>query len=72
MDGLAATRAIRELGNFERVPIVALTARARQQDEEECLSAGMDGYLSKPIDINDLLSLADRVARDAQPMAASR
>lgn len=62
MDGLAATRAIRELPDSARVPIVALTARAIHEAERECRSAGMDGYLAKPIDINDLLGLAERVA----------
>ena len=69
MDGLAATKAIRASTEFGRVPIVALTARAMQQDEEECRSAGMDGFLSKPIDINDLLRLAERVARERAPVA---
>jgi signal transduction histidine kinase/CheY-like chemotaxis protein len=62
MDGLAATRAIRESAATTHVPIIALTARAMQQDERECLAAGMDGYLAKPIDINDLLRLADQIA----------
>jgi len=51
MDGLAATRAIRELecSNGKHVPIVAMTAHAFQVDRDRCLSAGMDGYLSKPV-----------------------
>ncbi|MBD3236206.1 MAG: response regulator [Candidatus Eisenbacteria bacterium] len=51
LDGLAATQAIRE-AEFEsgkRIPIVAMTAHAMAGDEERCLSAGMDGYLTKPI-----------------------
>jgi len=62
MDGLAATRAIRDVSDAAHVPIVALTARAMPDAECECRSAGMDGYLAKPIDINDLLRLAERVA----------
>jgi CheY-like chemotaxis protein/HPt (histidine-containing phosphotransfer) domain-containing protein len=51
MDGLQATAAIRasETGNSRHVPIIALTAHARKEDEECCLAAGMDGYISKPI-----------------------
>jgi signal transduction histidine kinase/CheY-like chemotaxis protein/ligand-binding sensor domain-containing protein len=52
MDGLEATAAIRERerrGESARIPILALTARAMQEDCEECLEAGMDGYLTKPV-----------------------
>jgi CheY-like chemotaxis protein len=40
-----------------------------QQDEAECRAAGMDGYLSKPIDINDLLRLAEQIGQ-AEPVGA--
>src|SRR4029077_14083521 len=51
MDGFAATRAIRALeGNVGTLPIVALTARASSKDVEECLAAGMNDHLPKPID----------------------
>jgi signal transduction histidine kinase/ActR/RegA family two-component response regulator len=51
MDGIEATQAIRRLERergHRRVPVVALTARATKDDREECLGAGMDGYLQKP------------------------
>ena len=51
MDGLTATRHIREKEKEtrHRIPIIAMTARAMQGDKEECLAAGMDGYIAKPI-----------------------
>ena len=51
MDGFTATKKIREL-NSERqnIPVVAMTAHAMKQDRERCLDAGMDDYISKPVD----------------------
>lgn len=48
MDGLTATKTIRRAG-FTDVPIIAMTANAMKGDEERCLEAGMDAYISKPI-----------------------
>jgi CheY-like chemotaxis protein len=55
MDGLAATKEIRwrEVGN-RRTPIIALTAHARTSDRDECIAAGMDGYVTKPIQVSQL------------------
>ncbi|MGH9765505.1 MAG: response regulator, partial [Blastocatellia bacterium] len=56
MNGLEATNMIREIERASRVhiPIVAMTARAMKGDREECLAAGMDGYVSKPIRLDEL------------------
>jgi two-component system sensor histidine kinase/response regulator len=48
MDGMKATKAIREKG-FDTIPIVAMTASAMKGDREECLEAGMDDYIPKPV-----------------------
>lgn len=63
MDGLMATRKIRERETQTRshVPIIALTARAMQEDEPICLEAGMDAYLSKPLQSDDLLRTLDEL-----------
>ncbi len=63
MDGFEATAVIRERerATGEHLPIIALTANAMVGDEERCLQAGMDGYVSKPIDIDRLLAEIRRV-----------
>jgi CheY-like chemotaxis protein len=57
MDGLTAIRAIRKDGHWRDLPIIALTAKAMERDQQECLSAGANDYLAKPLDVDKLLSL---------------
>jgi signal transduction histidine kinase len=63
MDGLEATRRIRELERKTgaHVPILAMTANALQGDRDKCLGAGMDGYLTKPVQSNQLYQAIEDV-----------
>jgi signal transduction histidine kinase/ActR/RegA family two-component response regulator len=56
MDGLTATKVIRDMdrADAKTIPIVAMTANAFEEDKKEALSAGMNGYVTKPIDISEL------------------
>ena len=64
MDGLQATRLIRaDGGGAGVVPIVAMTANAMRHDREACLDAGMDGFVSKPIDARSFLAVVARSIR---------
>ncbi|MFC0399780.1 response regulator [Paraburkholderia rhizosphaerae] len=57
MDGLTATAQIRANPNFAHLPVIALTAKAMAHDRLSCLEAGADDYISKPIDVDKLISL---------------
>ncbi len=57
MDGLTAMRAIREQPEWKKLPIIALTAKAMKNDQEQALAAGANDYMAKPLDVEQLLSL---------------
>jgi CheY-like chemotaxis protein len=62
LDGFEATAGIRDAGGpRSKVPIVAMTASAMQGDRERCLAAGMDDYLTKPLERNALRTLVSRL-----------
>ncbi|MDT4897360.1 MAG: hypothetical protein QOH25_2437, partial [Acidobacteriota bacterium] len=57
MDGYEAIAAIRRMAEFGQLPIIALTAKAMKADRDRCIEAGASDYISKPLDIDQLLSL---------------
>jgi len=70
MDGLEATRSIREQETWQRshIPILAMTAHAMKGDRERCFEAGMDGYISKPIQLKELAEVIHSFASSSQPL----
>jgi len=68
MNGFEATAAIREKERAQgiHIPIIAMTAHASKADEERCLNAGMDAYISKPIDFKKCLILIDKTFKTRQ------
>jgi CheY-like chemotaxis protein len=73
MDGLAASRAIRQNSQFKDLPIIAMTANAMAGDREKCLEAGMNDHLAKPIDPDKLFDALLRwiPGRTAAPSVAA-
>lgn len=57
MDGYEAMRKIRAQSKFRKLPVIALTAKAMKEDKQKCIDAGANDYITKPVDINRLLSL---------------
>jgi two-component system, sensor histidine kinase and response regulator len=63
MDGLEATAAIRKLVDAKKakLPVIAMTAHAYKSDQERCLAAGMDAYISKPVNRQELIEMVERI-----------
>jgi len=73
MDGLDATAAIRAReGAGAHVPIVAMTAHAMEGDRERCLDAGMDGYVTKPVEAERLVEAVESAVGRFDPLAAAK
>ncbi|ESQ93306.1 chemotaxis protein CheY [Asticcacaulis sp. AC460] len=57
MDGLTATKKIREKKDWKKLPVIMLTAKAMKDDQERCIEAGANDYMAKPLDVDKLVSL---------------
>lgn len=66
LDGMEATRTIRQDGRWKSLPIVAMTAHAMTGDRDRCLASGMDGYISKPVNAAHLLDTIRRLLRQTR------
>lgn len=71
LDGLSATRRIRELPEGEELPIVAMTANAMKEDRTLCLAAGMNDYMAKPLDRASLYAILARWIDQSDRLLAS-
>jgi len=60
MDGYTLTAKIKSMPGFERIPILAITANVMRGDREKTLEAGCDGYIQKPLDIDQLIKEIER------------
>jgi CheY-like chemotaxis protein len=67
MDGLEAMGQIRQQSSLQDTPIVALTALAMKGDQERCLAAGADYYLSKPVKLKQLDNLLKEILAKRRP-----
>jgi CheY-like chemotaxis protein len=73
MDGFQVTAIVREREKLTgaHLPIFAMTAHVLKGDEERCISAGMDGYIPKPVSPKELIAMVESVSVPASPASAS-
>ena len=57
LDGYQTTKKIRAMPDYKHLPILAVTAKAMMGDREKCIAAGASDYISKPVDVDQLVSL---------------
>ncbi len=67
LDGLSATRRLRELTAFDGLPVLAMTAHALAEEKAQCLAAGMQGHIAKPLDVARLVRELQRYRPLAKP-----
>jgi PAS domain S-box-containing protein len=70
MDGITATHEIRKEKRFKDLPVVAMTANAKQSDRERCIAAGMNDHIAKPIDPEDLWKMLLKWIKPKRPIEA--
>jgi len=61
MDGYEAIALIKKMPSYERTPLIAVTAQAMKGDREKCLQSGADDYISKPINVDQLLLILNKL-----------
>lgn len=61
MDGYEAIEKMKSDDDLKDIPIIAITAQAMTGDREKCIEAGADGYISKPVDVNELVKLLNQL-----------
>ncbi|MEO7121296.1 MAG: response regulator [Ginsengibacter sp.] len=61
MDGYAAIGKMKENKKLQSLPVIAVTAQAMTGDKERCIAAGASGYISKPINVDELLTLINKL-----------
>ena len=71
MDGLEATRRIRQIKGREFIPIIGLTASAMREDRDACLAAGMTEHMGKPVEWDVLVAMLKSIEKEASAWAAA-
>ncbi|SFH79598.1 response regulator [Halpernia frigidisoli] len=63
MDGYEAIKKMKIDSKMKDIPVISITAQAMSGDREKCLAAGADGYISKPVDVNELIKLINQAMK---------